>query len=74
MGLKEGLFTNGCKKTLKLAQNAIKVMYKNEALEEVLLDTFVMIVIYHLVLKEDQKIYKKSSLKSIFINGKYLKI
>ena len=30
ISLKEGLFTNGCKKTLKLVQNAIKIMYKNE--------------------------------------------
>jgi hypothetical protein len=30
IGVKEGLFTNDCKKTLKLVQNAIKIMYKNE--------------------------------------------
>ncbi len=50
-GLK-GLFTNGCKKTLKLVQTAHNITQEKEVSEEELLDTFVMIVTLHLVQKE----------------------
>ena len=43
-GRKEGLFTNGCKKTLKLVQNVQKIIHENEVQDEELSDTFVMYI------------------------------
>ncbi len=70
-GLKKDLFTNGCKKTLKFVQNVEKITQGKEVLEMELIDIFVIIVQHGLALNEDQKTYKKSSLKNIFIKDKY---
>ncbi len=48
-----------------------KITQGKEVLEMELIDIFVIIVQHGLALNEDQKTYKKSSLKNIFIKDKY---
>jgi len=71
LGVNKGLFTNDCKKALKLVQNVILKTLFPKVQEEELRDTIVMNVIVGLAQKEDQKIYKKLFLKSMFINDKF---
>jgi len=67
----KGLFTNGCKKLQKHVQTVnLKTLFL-KVQEEDLRDTFVMNVTVGLVQKEDQKTYKKSFLKSMFIKGRF---
>jgi len=69
--VKKGLFTNVCKKTLKLVQLVLKIILEKKVLVEELSDTFVMIVIPLLVLKEDLNNYKKLYSKSMSIKDKF---
>jgi len=71
LGVNKGLFTNDCKKSLKLVQNVILKTLFPKVQEEELRDTIVMNVIVGLAQKEDQKIYRKLSLKSMFIVDKF---
>ena len=71
MGVNKGLITNDCKKALKLVQNVILKTLFPKVQEEELRDTIVMNVIVGLAQKEDQKIYKKLFLKSMFIDHKF---
>ena len=71
MGVNKGLFTNGCKKALKLVQNVILKTLFQKVQEEELIDIIVMNVAVGSVQKEDLKTYKKSSLKSMFIEDKF---
>ena len=70
MGVNKGLFTNGCKKALKLVQNVILKTLFQKVQEEELIDIIVMNVTVGSVQEEDLKTYKKSSLKSMFIEDK----
>ncbi len=71
MVVNKGLFTNGYKKLQKHVQTVnLKTLFP-KVQEEELRDTFVMNVIVGLVQKEDQKTYKKSSLKSMFIEDRF---
>ena len=71
MVVNKGLFTNGCKKLQKLAQNVIPKTLFQKVQEEELRDIIVMNVAVGLVQIDDQKIYKKSSSKSMFIVGRF---
>ena len=65
------MFTNGCKKTIKLVHIALKIILKRLVLEMGFKDINAMNVIENLVPKDDLETYKKSSLKSMFIGDKY---
>ena len=56
---KKDLFTNGCKKTLKLVQIVHKITLKKLVFKTVYKDINVMIVIRNFNPKGDPKIYKK---------------
>lgn len=71
MVVNKGLFTNGCKKLQKLVQNVIQKTLFLKVQEEELRDIIVMVVRAGSVRKEDLKTYKKSSLKSMFIEDKF---
>ena len=71
MVVNKGLFTNGCKKLQKLVQNVIQKTLFLKVQEEELRDIIVMVVRTGSVRKEDLKTYKKSSLKSMFIEDKF---
>jgi hypothetical protein len=71
LGVNKGLFTNGCKKVLKLVQNVILKKQYRKAQEEELRDIFVINVAVGLAQKEDLISYKKLSSKSMFIGDKF---
>ena len=71
LGVNKGLFTDGCKKLQKYAQIVKEITQKRMVFVEEFKDINVMIAVKSLAQKEDQKIYKKLSSKSMYIRDKY---